>query len=187
MVPTIKGETRSPSGDSPSLSLVPMTRPGFTPPPAALSLQRQVLCHWFVDDARWLSLSFFSGSVSARAFSSSVQRRAFLQSVALSNALLSHQTARLSFSIAVFRSGPKFGAQNCGHFWCRKFGTKWLTLRCPGVLFSAAKMRPESGLKIGARFGAKSCARCANSQSSSRDWIAVLLTAFEKWGPENGR
>ena len=83
---------------------------------AALSLQRQVLCHWIVDDARWLSLSFFSGSVSVRAFSSSVQRRAFLQSVALSNALLSHQTARLSFSIAVFRSGPDFGPKTAAVF-----------------------------------------------------------------------
>ena len=118
---------------------------------AALSLQRQVLCHWFVDDARWLSLSFFSGSVSARAFSSSVQRRAFLQSVALSNALLSHQTARLSFSIAVFRSGRRFWSQNCGRFWCPNFRTKWRTLHCAGVHFTAAKMRPESGLKSGAR------------------------------------
>ena len=69
-----------------------------------------------VHDPRWLPLSFFSGSVSARAFSSSVQRRAFLQSVALSNALLSHQTARLSFSIAVFRSGPDFGPKTAAAF-----------------------------------------------------------------------
>ena len=83
---------------------------------AALSLQRQVLCHWFVDDARWLSLSFLSGSVSALAFSSSVQRRAFLQSVALSKALLSHQQPGFLFPSPSSARAPHFGPQTAAVF-----------------------------------------------------------------------